>query len=340
MIHDPTCPMGRRAAVRALACALLAVAAGALAQPAFAQPDAWPAQRPITLIVPYTAGGSVDFAARLVSERLGKRLGQTVVVENAGGAGGVIGVARAVRAAPDGYTLVMAPDSPIAIAGLVNPAAVKYQAMTDLVPVGLVNTAPMVLAARPGLPVESMADLVRLAREQPGKLGYATSGIGTVLHLAMELVKARAGIEVNHVPYRGGAQIVTDLIGDQVDLAMLISVSAAPNVISGRVKGLAVTSGERLPSLPDVPALAESPGFAGFEIVAWTGIFAPARTPSPIVGQLNAVLNEVLQSDEVRRKLAEQGSIAGSGSAADFGEFVKREQQRYARIVKDANIRE
>ena len=340
MPHDPTLQARRRTIARSAGRLLLALAAGSAMQPALGQVGAWPTQKPITLIVPYTAGCSVDFAARLVAQHLGERLGPAVVVENAGGAGGVIGVARAVRAAPDGYTLVMAPDSPVAIAGLVNPSAVKYDAMTDLAPVGLVNTAPMVLVARPGLPVKSIADLIKLAKEQPGRFSYATSGIGTVLHLAMELIKDQAKVFITHVPYRGGAQIVTDVVGNQVDLAVLISVSAAPNVAGGRFKGLAVTDNERLASLPDVPALAESPGFENFEIVAWTGLFAPAGTPPAIVGKLNAALNEVLATDQVRRKLADQGAIAGSGSAADFGAFVAREQERYARIVKDANIRE
>ncbi|HZH05237.1 MAG TPA: tripartite tricarboxylate transporter substrate binding protein [Lautropia sp.] len=311
-----------------------------LGQPSFAQTTTWPADKPITLIVPYTAGGSVDFVARLVGQHLGARLKQTVVVENVGGAGGAIGVARAVRAPPDGYTLVMGPDSPIAIAGLVNPAAVKYDAMKDLIPVGLVNTAPMVLVARPGLPITSMQDLVKLASTQPGKLTYATSGIGTVLHLAMEIIKSRARIDVTHVPYRGGAQIITDLTGDQVDLAVLVSVSAAPSVASGRIKAIASTAAERLPTLPDVPALSESPGFKDFEIVAWTGLFAPAGTSPAIVDRLNSELNVVLASAEVRGKLQDQGAVPGSGSAADFGAFLRREQQRYERIVKDANIRE
>ena len=333
-------PRNRRTVTRSLGSSLVALLLGTVVQPAAAQAATWPDERPITLIVPYTAGGSVDFTARLVAQGLGERLKQTIVVENAGGAGGVIGVARAVRAAPDGYTLVMAPDSPIAIAGLVNPAAVKYDAMKDLAPVGLVNTAPMVLVARPGLPVASWADLVNLTSAQPGKVTYATSGIGTVLHLAMEMIKSKAGIDVTHVPYRGGAQIVSDLIGDQVDLAVLISVSAAPNITSRRIKGIAVTDGKRLPSLPDVPTLAESPGFEGFEIVSWTGLFAPAGTSAAIVAKLNAELNQVLASDLVRGKLSDQGASAGSGSPADFAAFLRREQERYRQIVKDANIRE
>ncbi|MGH8831483.1 MAG: Bug family tripartite tricarboxylate transporter substrate binding protein, partial [Polaromonas sp.] len=290
-----------------IALSLAAVAIGAAAQ---AQP-AWPAAKPITIIVPFSAGGSVDVTARLVGQKLAERLKQSVVIENVAGAGGTIGVAKAVHAAPDGYTLVMGADSPMAIARLVNPAAVKYDTLKDLAPVGLVNTAPMVLVARPGLPANSLAEVLKLAREQPGKLSYATSGIGTVLHLAMEMVKDQGKVFITHVPYRGGAQIVTDVVGNQVDLAMLVSVTATPHILAKKMKGIAVTDDRRLPTLPDVPVVAETPGFKGFDVVAWTGLFAPAQTPPAIVERLNRELNEVLNSDEVRAKMQEQGAIGG-----------------------------
>ncbi|MGH8847316.1 MAG: Bug family tripartite tricarboxylate transporter substrate binding protein [Polaromonas sp.] len=319
-----------------IALSLAAVAIGAAAQ---AQP-AWPAAKPITIIVPFSAGGSVDVTARLVGQKLAERLKQSVVIENVAGAGGTIGVAKAVHAAPDGYTLVMGADSPMAIARLVNPAAVKYDTLKDLAPVGLVNTAPMVLVARPGLPANSLAEVLKLAREQPGKLSYATSGIGTVLHLAMEMVKDQGKVFITHVPYRGGAQIVTDVVGNQVDLAILVSVTATPHILAKKMKGIAVTDDRRLPTLPDVPVVAETPGFKGFDVVAWTGLFAPAQTPPAIVERLNRELNEVLNSDEVRAKMQEQGAIGGKGGAAEFAAFVQREQDRYARIVKAANIKE
>jgi tripartite-type tricarboxylate transporter receptor subunit TctC len=318
----------------AFALAALAATAASHAQPA------WPAAKPITLIVPFSAGGSVDVAARLVAQRLGERLKQSVVVENLAGAGGTIGVAKAASAPPDGYMLVMGADSPVAIARLINPAAVRYDALKDLAPVGLVNTAPMVLVARPGLPANTLAEVIKLAREQPGKLSYATSGIGTVLHLAMELIKDRAGVFITHVPYRGGAQIVTDVAGNQVDLAILVSVTATPNVLAKKMKAIAVTDDKRLATLPDVPTVAETPGFKGFDVVAWTGLFAPARTPPAIVERLNHELNEVLKSDEMRARMQEQGAVGGSGSPAEFARFVQREQERYAGIVKKANIRE
>lgn len=319
--------------------AAIGLTAAAAFTPAHAQP-AWPTAKPVTIIVPFGAGGSVDVTARLVGQKLAERLKQTVVIENVTGAGGTIGVAKAVQAAPDGYTLVMGADSPVAITKLVNPGAVKYDALKDLAPIGLVTTAPMVLVARPGLPAHTLAEVLKLARAQPGKLTYATSGVGTVLHLAMEMVKEQAKVDIVHVPYRGGAQIVTDVMGNQVDLAILVSVTATAGVAGGKMQGIAVTDDKRLASLPNVPALGESPEFKGFDIVAWTGLFAPAKTPAAVVERLNQELNEILKSDEVRAKLAEQGAVGGNGGAAAFAGFVQREQERYGRIVRSANIKE
>lgn len=318
-----------------LASTLLAALPGA----AFAQ-AAWPAAKPIALIVPYSAGGSVDFNARLIATRLGERLKQSVVIENVTGAGGAIGVAKAVNAAPDGYTLVAGPDSAIAIGKLINPAAFKFDPLKDLAPVGMLNTAPMVLVARPGLQAQSYADFVKLAKAAPGKYNYATSGVGTVLQLAMELLKEKSGIYVTHVPYRGGAQIATDVIGNQVDLAMLVSTSAIPHVNGGRLKALGVTSSKRLDALPNVPAFDEMPGLKGYSMVSWTGIFAPAATPKAVVERINQELNAVLQEPDVRGKLQEQGALPGSGSPEEFGKFVQSEYARNKKIVQAANIKE
>lgn len=301
---------------------------------------AWPAAKPITLIVPFSAGGSVDFNARLIATRLGERLHQSIVIENVAGAGGAIGVGKAVTAAPDDYTLVAGPDSAIAIGRLINPGAFRFDPLKDLAPVGMLNTAPMVLVARPGLPAKTFADFVKLAKASPGKYTYATSGIGTVLQLAMELLKERSGIYVTHVPYRGGAQITTDLIGEQVDLAMLISISAIPQVNAGRMTALGVTSAKRLEALPKVPAFAEMPGLKDYAMVSWTGLFAPAATSPAIVERLNHELNAVLEEPDLRAKLQEQGAVPGSGSAEDLGRFVRAEYARNQKIVQTANIKE
>lgn len=319
---------------------LASMALAALGGHAFAQAPAWPGGKPITLIVPYSAGGSVDFNARLVATKLGERLKQSVVIENVTGAGGAIGVAKAVNAAPDGYTLVAGPDSAIAIGKLINPAAFKFDPLKDLAPVAMLNTAPMVLVARPGLPVQSYADFVKLAKAAPGKYSYATSGVGTVLQLAMELLKQTGGLFVTHVPYRGGAQIATDVIGNQVDLAMLVSTSAIPHVNGNRLKALGVTGSQRLDALPNVPTFDEMPGLKGYSMVSWTGIFAPAATPPAIVARINQELNAVLKDPEVRAKLQEQGALPGGGSAAELGAFVKAEYARNQKIVQTANIKE
>lgn len=319
--------------------ALAALAAWPALASFAARAQAWPS-RPVTLIVPFTAGGNVDTTARLIAQRLQDRLKQSVVIDNIAGAGGLVGVQRAVQAAPDGHTLVMAFDGPIAITRYINPAAVRFDPGTDLLPVALTTTAPMVLVARPNLGVDSLAGLVALARRQPGRLSYATSGVGTVLHLAMEMIKQRAGIFAVHIPYRGGAQIATDVIGGQVDLAMMVSTSATPHVQAGRLKALAVTGAQRLPSLPGVPTLTELPDFKGLVVDSWTGVFAPARTPGAIVERLNTEINAVLAQDEVRQKLADGGAVVGRGDVAAFARFIAAEQQRFAAIVRAANIRE
>jgi tripartite-type tricarboxylate transporter receptor subunit TctC len=317
----------------------LLLAAALLPAVALAQ-SPWPTARAITLVVPYTAGGSVDYNARLVAQRLSERLKQSVVIDNIGGAGGAVGLARAVAAAPDGYTLVAGTDSAMAIGRLVNPAAYRFDPLQALTPVGMLNTAPLVLVAGPRLPAKTYAEFVQQAKARPGQLTYATSGVGTVLQLAMELLKERSGIFVTHVPYRGGAQIATDVIGGQVDVAMLVSTTAVPQVASGRLHALGVTGPARLESLPQVPAFAELPGLKGYSMVSWTGVFAPAGTPPAVVKRLNDELNAVLREPEIVNKLREQGAVAGSGSAEDLGRFVHAEAARYQDIVRKANIKE
>lgn len=315
------------------AAALAAAAPAALAQPA------WPAAHPITLIVPFSAGGSVDYNARLLATKLGEQLHQSVVVENIAGAGGAVGVGRAASAAPDGYTIVAGPDSAIAIGKLINPKAFHFDPLKDLVPVAMLNTAPLVVVARPSLGASTWPEFVALAKKQPGQYTYATSGVGTVLQLAMELLKERSGIHVTHVPYRGGSQIVNDLIGGQVDLGMLVSISAIPQVQAGRMKALGVTGPTRLEALPQVPAFAEMPGLKGYSMVSWTGIFAPAGTPAAILDRLNEEIGKALAEPDLRAKMRDQGAVPGSGSPREVGQFVQAEYKRYQAIVRSANIK-
>jgi tripartite-type tricarboxylate transporter receptor subunit TctC len=312
----------------------------ALCAPLLAGAQGWPSARPITLIVPFTPGGNVDFAGRLFATRLQERLKQSVIVENVAGAGGIVGVQRAIQAAPDGYTLLVGVDSPISIARFVTPSAVRYDSLRDLAPIGMLNAAPMIIVARPGLPADSVADFLKLARSQPGKLSYGTSGVGTVLHLAMERVKTLAGIDILHVPYKGGAPIVTDLIGNQIDLAMLVTVATLPQVKAGKIKAIAVTTRERVPSAPEIATLAESPEFKDFDMVAWTGLFAPARTPAAIIERLNRELNDALAAPEVGGKFEEQGALLRRFTPAEFAAFLRQEQADYAEIVRAAGIKE
>jgi len=306
--------------------------------PALAQ--GWPAAKPITVIVPFPPGGNVDFSARVFATRLGERLKQSVIVENVAGAGGIVGVQKAVQSAPDGYTLLVGVDSPISIARLVTPSAVRYDSLRDLAPIGMLNAAPMIILAKPALQANSFAEFVKLARAQPGKLNYATSGVGTVLHLAMERVKTLVGIQIVHVPYKGGAQIVSDLIGNQIDTAMLVTVATLPQVKAGKIKALAVTTAQRAPQAPEIPALAETTELKGFDMVAWTGLFAPAKTPGAIVERLNRELNDALASPDVGGKFEEQGAVLRRYTAAEFAAYLRKEQADYQAIVRAAGIKE
>jgi len=299
---------------------------------------AWPDDKAITLVVPYTAGGSVDTNARLIAGKLSDRLGQSVVVENVAGAGGAIGAARVAGATPDGYTLVVGPDSVMVIGKLVNPQAFRFDPLTDLTPVVHVDSAPMVLVASPELPVDTWQDFVKLARANPQTYSYATSGVGTTLHLAMEQIKQRENLDIAHVPYRGGAQMVTDVSGNHIHLAMLIGTTAIPQVQGRRVKALGVTDDKRLAVLPDVPAFGEMPSLAGFSMLSWTGIFAPAGTPAAIVQRLNAELRAVLADPEVQSNMRERGVLPGTGSPQAFGQFIQREFVRNQKILETIAI--
>ena len=323
---------------RSIVAAAALLAAGLSVPAAFAS-DAWPAAKPITLIVPFSAGGNVDTTARLIGQKLGERLKQPVVIDNVPGAGGVLGVSKAVKAPADGYTLLMGFDGPISIAQLVH-SAVKYDAEKDLTPVGLTTIAPVVAVARPGLPAHNITELIALARSKPGALTYATSGVGTMLHLAMEVLQERAKIKLVHVPYRGGAQITSDVMGGQVDVGMLTTTSATPLIQQKKLEGLGVTSSKRIEAIPNVMTFAESPELKGFDLNTWTGLFVPAKTPQPVVTRLATELAAVLKLPDVRKRLEEGGATPGTGTPATFTQFLQKEKTGYAQIVKSAHIQQ
>ncbi len=319
-----------RAATAASLC-LAAATAGA-------STTGWP-NKPITLVVGYTAGGSVDLVARTVAPELGKRLGQSVVIENLGGAGGTIGASKVVKAEADGYTLLMGSGSEVSIARLTNPA-VRYDGEKDLAPVTFVGTQPMVLVGKNQLAAKNAAELIALAKAQPGTLSYASSGVGTPLNLAGELIKQQGKVNITHVPYKGASAMATDLLGGQIDLAVMVLSSALPHIQAGRVKAYGVTEAHRSAVAPNVPALAETPALKGVDMGVWFGLMGPAGTPRPVIDRLNTEMQAVLAMPDVKKKLAEAGVEVAPAGPAQFGAFVKRETARYRTIVQAAGIRE
>ena len=295
--------------------------------------------RPITLIVPYAAGGSVDAVARIVVPKLSERLGQNEVIENVAGAGGIVGTQRAARATADGYTLLFSVESTMAIAKLVQPSTVQYDSQKDFQPISLIGTSPLVLAGKTSIAAGTTDELIKLLRANPGKFSYATSGTGTSLHVAGEMINLEGKVSVVHVPYRVGAQMVTDLIGQQIDLAMLPLVMALPNYRNGNIKVFGTTEPARSPVAPDLPSLAEHPDLKNVNVTVWFGLFAPAKTDAAIVERLHQAVAAALQEPDVRTKLAETGLRLVGNTPAEFATFLAQEIEKFSAIVKAANIK-
>jgi tripartite-type tricarboxylate transporter receptor subunit TctC len=304
----------------------------------FARAQSYPS-KPVTVVVPFAAGGSVDATARFIMPKLSERLKQPVVIDNVPGAAGTIGTARAVRAAPDGYTLLFAVASPVTLAKLVTPATVKYDALKDLVPLAMVGTSPFVLVGRPGLPVTTAHDLVALIRSKPGELHYGTDGVGTSMHLTGELLKQRAGLRFEHVPYKAGPQVLSDLIGNQIDLAVLPLGLVHSSLKGGKLKAFGVTSKDRWPTAPEIPPLAELPEFKGLDVVSWYGLFVPAGTDRAIVDRLVGEMKGVLEDPEVVKKMSDVALIPSRASPAQFADHLRKEQQELAAVVKAGDIK-
>lgn len=292
--------------------------------------------KPIRLITPSTAGSPVDIRARWLAEKLSPVLGQPIVVDNRAGAGGSIGTVAAARSAADGYTLLLVHQGSIAI----NPhlyAKAGYDPINDFAPVTRLVVSPMLLAVHSAFPAKSVADLIRLARERPGQLTFGSSGTGTPPHMAGELFKRTAKIEVVHVPYKGGAAALLDLIGGRISYTMDGVVIQLPEVRTGRIRALAVTGAKRLMSLPDVPTIAES-GLSGFEYWSWMGISAPAATPKKIVAHLNQAIVGILSTAQAREWFAEQGGEPKGETPEEFAAFIKVEHAKWGAIVREAGI--
>lgn len=298
--------------------------------------EAWP-NKTIRLVVPFTPGGVTDTSGRLIAEHLGKRLGQTIVVDNKPGASGNIGTSLVKTAAPDGYTLVLGFDGTMVI----NPhvfAKTPFDTATDFVPVGKIGDAILILVANPEVPVKSLSDVVALSKAQPGGLSFGTSGTGGTPHIAGELLKARTNANLTHVPYKGGGQAMTDVLGGTIPLVYTAVAGAYGHVQSGKLRAIAVSSAQRATALPDVPTFIES-GVPDFVVNSWVGILAPAKTPAAIVARLNTELNAVLNDVTVREKLRLMGIEATPGSAEQFNNEIKRDLARYGQVVKSAGIR-
>lgn len=315
---------------RTLIACLAALSAGST----LAQDPPYPSSR-ITLVVGYSAGGSVDLVARTVAPELSRRLGQQIVVENVAGAGGTLGAAKVAAARPDGYTLLLGSPSEVGINQLITRQA-RYDGLKDLTAVGMIGAQPLVLVAGPRTTVRDVDTFRTLLAQQPGKLSYATSGIGTPLHLAGELIKREGGVDMLHVPYRGAAPMVTDVLGGQVDLAVFVLSSALPHIRDGRMKAIGLTTRQRSVAAPDIPALAETPSFAAVDLGVWFGLFAPARTPAPVVSRLQRELREVLRQGDVVSKLEASGVTMTPD--LEGPRFVREEVERFRRIVDFARI--
>ena len=291
--------------------------------------------KPIKVVVGYAAGGAVDVVARTIGQSLSTSMGQPVIVENKPGAGTNIAVKSVISAEPDGYTLMLAANALAANMALYQP--MPFDAERDLVPVSLIGRVPVVIAANPNVPYANVKQLIDAAKGKPNSIAFGSPGNGSTPHMAIELFARAAGIDLQHVPYRGGSPAITDTIGGQLPLVAVNALEVLPHAKSGKLKVLAVLSPNRSPIFPEVPTIAES-GFAGFEASVWYGLVAPAATPKAIVAKLHDEAQKALQTKEVRERMSAVGGEVVPGSAEMFANLIRSERQRYAKLVKEANI--
>jgi tripartite-type tricarboxylate transporter receptor subunit TctC len=313
--------------------ALLLFLAALAAAPAPAA-DAWPS-KPIRIIVGAAPGGTTDIASRAIADRMGAELGQPVVVENRAGAAGIIGVQALLAAPPDGHTVMM---------GNIGPNAINYSLYKslpykaeDMIPITMVISNPNVLVVNPNVPAKSVAELVAYAKANPGKVSFASSGRGQSIHMSGELFKLRAGLDMPHIPYKGAAPALTDLIAGQVTMMIDNLPSSMGFIRSGRLRALAVTGKQRAPELPEVPTMEES-GFPGFQVTAWFGLFASARTPPAVIDKIYRAAKTVLATPEIKARFAELGGSAGGEPPEQFASYVLAERQKWAQVAAEAKI--
>jgi len=318
-------------ALRRLAFAL---AATTLATSSLAQ--TWPA-KPIRILVPFPPGGGTDIIARETSQRVAKATGWTFVIDNKPGAGGNLGVDAAAKSPADGYTLVLGQTSNLAI----NPTLytkLPYDPQRDLAPIVLLANAPLVLVTGPTVPYKTLGDAVNAAKARPGKLNFASPGNGTVSHLTSELFQKAAGIQLQHIPYKGAGQALTDVIGGGVELYMSSVPTLIGHIKQGKLRPLAVTSAKRVDDLPNVPTINES-GYKGFDAVTWFGLLAPTGTPKDVIAKLNAEFNKALKLPELSKRLADEGADPAGGTPEQFGALIKEEIPRWGKVVRDSGAK-
>lgn len=326
----PFLRMTRRAA---LAFGIATLSAMSLGSPVQAQsfPD-----RTITLVVPFAAGGSTDVVARIIAQKMSEDLGQQIVVQNVAGAGGNLGASNVARADPDGYTILMATVATHAL----NPLILKtkpYDPEKDFAPISLLVIVPNVLVVNPELPAKSVQELLALLKASPDQYSYASSGNGTPLHLSGELFKTMAGVQMQHIPYKGSGPALNDVIGNQVPIMFDNLPSSSSHIKAGTLRALAVTTAERAPSFPDVPTIAES-GIPGYETYTWNALFAPANTPQPVIARLNESANKALADPAVQKRMEEFSARIVGSTPEELGAHVKAELAKWTPVVRDANV--
>jgi len=290
--------------------------------------------KPVRLIVPFPPGGSNDIVARMLATQLGEKLGQPVVIENKGGAGGVLGTELAAKAAPDGYTLLL-----ISVAYAFAPALRKtlpYDPASAFTPITIIGRGPSALTVHPSVPVSSVAELIALAKAKPGTLNYASAGVGSFQHLSAALFMNQAGINVVHVPYKGGGPAMADVMGGQAQIVMPSLIQVVPHIKSGRLKALGTSGTKRNPLLPDVPAIAET--LPGYESQNWWGLLAPAGTPQPVIERLYGAVSELLQSGETARRMESEGAETVRMTPPEFGRFIAAELAKWGKVARDVGI--
>jgi tripartite-type tricarboxylate transporter receptor subunit TctC len=313
--------------------ALIACLCAAALSPAYAQ--AWP-DKPIRFVMSAPAGSSIDVLGRTIADKLKDRLGQSVIVDNKPAAGGTVATAEVAKAAPDGYTMVLAFNGPLSITPLLSK--VPYDVQKDLAPVIITSSQPNVLAVTSQLPVKTVQELVAYARANPGKLNFASVGNGSSSHLNAELLKSLAGIDIVHIPFNGSPPAVTATIQNETQMIFAVMQPLQPQIQTGKLRALAVTSAKRFPLLPDLPTIAES-GYPGFDALAWNGVLVPAATPKAIVQRLNTEINAVLKDPDVVQKMNASGFALVGGTPEEFGALIKGESDKWAPVIRKAGVK-